>query len=61
MTKPELRVGDSVRVTALWSEFWGMGGKVTQVTPCVMVLLAYEKNPIRVDADSLAVDDTVRL
>lgn len=48
-----MNVGDRVRVSALWSEFWGMNGVVTQTEPCVMVLLDGDRYPIRVDAVSL--------
>ncbi len=51
-----MRIGDRVRVSALWSAFWGQKGKVTQVAPCVMVLLDEYDHPIRIDAVSLEMD-----
>lgn len=52
-----MRVGDRVRVVAAWSQFRGLTGVVVQVTPCVMVLLDEYKQPIRIDAVSLAIED----
>lgn len=49
-----MRVGDRIRVEALWSEFWGYDGVVVAVDPHVMVLLDGDSFPIRIDAVSLA-------
>jgi hypothetical protein len=47
-------VGARVRVTAHWSSFRDMSGRVTQVEPCVMVLLDGYIHPIRIDPVSLS-------
>ena len=51
-----LRVGDRVEVVAQWSEFRGQAGEVTQVEPCVMVLLDEYVQPLRIDPVSLAAE-----
>jgi hypothetical protein len=50
-----VRVGDRVKVTAIWSEYRGMEGAVEQTEPCVLVLFDRDVHPIRVDAESLKV------
>ncbi|HXG69944.1 MAG TPA: hypothetical protein VNJ04_04945 [Gemmatimonadaceae bacterium] len=51
-----MRVGDRTRVVAIWSEFWGMAGVVTQVEPWVMVLIDGDSYPIKFDPAALAVE-----
>ena len=50
-----LRVNDRVRVSALWSAFWGQRGRVTALDP-VMVLLDEYEHPIRIDPVSLEME-----
>lgn len=51
-----IRKGDSVVVTAQWSSFFGMKGKVTQVHPHPMIVIEGDSYPIRVGEKEIALD-----
>ena len=50
-----MKLGDPIVVTAHWSSFYKMHGKVTQLTPHVMVKLEGDLFPIRVGEREIAV------
>lgn len=49
---------DRVRVTATWSSFVGMAGRVTATRPHIMVILDGDRLPIRVTEREIARLDT---
>ncbi len=52
-----VRVGDPVIVTAHWSSFRGMRGRVTQTSPHLMILIERDTYPIRVGVREVTVDE----
>lgn len=53
-------VGERVMVIAPWNTFFRQRGRVTQVTPYVMVLLDDERLPMRFDAGTLVAEQSER-
>jgi len=51
-----MRVGDRVLFTAMWSSFFGMKGRVEQLTPHIMVRIDGDSYPIRVGSREITVD-----
>lgn len=52
-----MRVKDRVRVTAAWSSFYGMRGRVTQVEPHIMIIIEGDVQPIRVGEREIVLDE----
>lgn len=49
-----VKVGDRVVVTAMWSTFHTMKGRITQLEPHLMIIIDHDKYPIRVGAQEIA-------
>ena len=50
-----MRVGDRVVVTAMWSSFHTMKGRVVATAPHLMILIDHDVHPIRVGEREVAI------
>lgn len=50
-----MKVGDRIVVTAMWSCFHTMKGRVVQLEPHLMIIIDHDKYPIRVGVHEVAV------
>lgn len=49
-----MKVGDRVVVVAMWSSFHTMKGRVTALTPHLMIIIDHDLHPIRVGEREIA-------